>query len=1092
MAARQAKVSIGLDYKPLRQDVRDAKKALGDIGNAKIDPALQKNLKGIFARDLYQQTETYKKKIGEIVTELKRMGAAGQAAADPAQLQRMMRTLAEYQAALRRTRQLMRDGATAVATPAMARPSPEAPGAPADPGAPQPPPKTPPAPRRPVYAPQPAGGGPPEEEEGGGGGGGGGGSRFSPMRAFSGLRGAAATLGIGLGVSAALGRSEERGRAGLRVRELTGGNTVGGSSGLGFTDMERRQRALEIASQSGKDMGQPEITRRVDQSEKLERAYGISGGQYAGAIGASRKAGVGDQDKFIAETIGDAVAMKLSGSAVGEYLASMTNYLSSISKGVDVKEGSLRGFAASLGSLEFFKRDPERIFDALSKLDQLFKGGGDEFQKFSTYRAIEQAGGGAEKVGPAGVEVRRSLGMFGGGGGLGQRARAEGMEDLGKTVDINGEDAINNFLTGAFKTAQAGGKIGGKNGKVDNNVAAQLFQSITGLNDQAGIETYIAMAGQQRKGKGAALPKAAKEAFEKSMQSPDERMKAVLGNFDGAVVKFSKRVDDLKNVVSDGITEGVLGLVDGIDEFSKATGLFESDVEKFGAAVALLAAGKGASALVEGAGGFAGAALGAGAAGAGMRAIGFLGVGGAVVAAGAAGFLIGEGIRAELNKWTKGEWDDSVNGAWNSLKKILNHIPGVNFDTVSDDDEKAMSTQKDEQKLFDQYGQKNVAEDEKGTARANGREGFMMNQERTVKEIKSDMEFKTDREKSYKEAGYDEQKSGEEIDKEMKDRQETRARKLAKDTKGKAEYEMMKLGQITEDQLSPEGKEALATTMLPGGKHDYEERYGGLSMTPKAKDKLFESHGIDPKSPLAQLQAVSPDQAVEPVSDSGMSRGGKVLPFRRGGQVLSFEDGGEIPRPDIKDFGGSWSLEMDKAYKLWKEGKDWRKGGHDLKGGIAAGFSKMFGRAGGGPIGHNSIMGYRSGGSAIGTDKIDAKLTAGEFVVNARDSSANMSALVHANAGGRIVAAADGGMMGDMMPMLASDPEGYSDDRADPPAPITGGADKLKIDSGLMEAALSGNTRALMTLAQALSGAGGGGSPSMRSIPRGAQGVKYG
>lgn len=112
-------------------------------------------------------------------------------------------------------------------------------------------------------------------------------------------------------------------------------------------------------------------------------------------------------------------------------------------------------------------------------------------------------------------------------------------------------------------------------------------------------------------------------------------------------------------------------------------------------------------------------------------------------------------------------------------------------------------------------------------------------------------------------------------------------------------------------------------------------------------------------------------------------------------------------------------------------------------------------------------VGYSGGGKAIGTDTVNAKLTPGEFVVNARSTSQNTMALVHANAGGKIRAMSDGGVYG-----------GEAGAMPDMPGFDTGGlAEALGSNTG----ATSVLTKVLLALAQG----GMVGSTSLKQPPRG-------
>jgi hypothetical protein len=132
------------------------------------------------------------------------------------------------------------------------------------------------------------------------------------------------------------------------------------------------------------------------------------------------------------------------------------------------------------------------------------------------------------------------------------------------------------------------------------------------------------------------------------------------------------------------------------------------------------------------------------------------------------------------------------------------------------------------------------------------------------------------------------------------------------------------------------------------------------------------------------------------------------------------------------------------------------------------------GRSGSGTVGVSSINGWARGGP-MGRDNIDAKMMGGEFVVNARDASHNMMALVHANAGGKIKPYADGGEVGD-----------YYANGGEVSGTTSGG-----IDIGALNLALGGNVEATNMLTKTITQLAANGG-IIKGHPRGAGGMRYG
>lgn len=607
---RTTKLQIGLDIKPLREDTKKAKQAIEELGRVKIDRGLRNQLKDLFGKQLTDDARKYKAELERVRGELRNISLTD--AFSTQRAQSYIKTIDTLNRGLQQTQRLQRTMGS--------------------------------------------GGGVGGGFGGGGsagGGPGGGGGRGSFLNRVPGgglIRGATSTLGaigIGVGVAASVSRQAELGRASLGVRSLTGGSTVSGNSDYGFLQSERLERGKAIAATAGRNMSSEAISKEVNKSEMYERAYGISGEEYAGARGAARKAGVSDPGKFVASAIGDAVALKLEGSAIGEYLSSMSDYLSSVSKGVNVNQGSLRGFAAALGALDFFKQDPSRIFDTIAQMESVFKGGGNEYQQFSNYQSIQEAAMDANGRGltAAGVNVRQKMGMFGSASNADRaNLKKSGMGDLLEVMDVGGDKAMKKTLEREFKTAM---EIGGG----DHQLAADVFTSnAPGMNNSGGVSAFASMAAN-----GGKLSVGGLAAAKKGAATPEEKAAANMASFDASVVKFVQRMDDLQNTVSQFVTDGTLKFVGAVDAFSKTTGLLKSDIEKLAAAVLAFTAIK---ALAGGGGG------GGTGAGSGSMLLGG-------VTAAALGYEIGTAMREKLDEWTEGKFSDTVNHLWLEGAKAL-------------------------------------------------------------------------------------------------------------------------------------------------------------------------------------------------------------------------------------------------------------------------------------------------------------------------------------------------------------------------------------------------------------------------------------
>jgi hypothetical protein len=658
--------------------------------------------------------------------------------------------------------------------------------------------------------------------------------------------------------------------SGMSLREISGGGIVGGGSQFGFTQEERRGRALDVARGAGRSMTTHELETTTRQSEMAQRGFGIGGGEFGAGIGAARRAGVNDPEKFSTTAIGDAVAIGLEGSTVGEYLSSMTGYLESMSKGVDIDDSSLRGFAGALGSLDFFKKDPARIFDALQGLQQAFQGGG-EYSQYLAYRSIQEAASenGNGPLTPAGVEIRKSMPLFGDVklSPKDQKELGPIPDELKRVFDVHGGDMINKLI----KTTMADTKHLG--------VQDQFLSFMSATNLKAGPALPLFM--KAKKGKEIS-GKELEEAQKESTKTPEDMAKKNMEKLEGSVLKFKTEIDDLANKLSRAFTDVVLTFKDAVGGFDNAVKV-------------LIAAFAGKSMLGSGGPSIA-LPLPGGGGSAGGKGIGFLGAAGGVVTAAVIGVEIGTAMRDQLNQWTSGEWDKSVQSFWEKAGEFF----GMNLGG-----EKSQKKFEEKMQKQDEFGAPELISGMKK------RSGGAPVQPEDVDKLVA-------------------------IRENMRDLKKEKIRMEAARTGNKLEagwqdkIELPPVEDVLDTYDRQQGIKRDGKDMTDGGVVGYQ--FGG---------PIYRQNGG-----IAKVQ--------ESIN--------KAMGF---GRKSGFLD-------SIKDAIGddSFSDEVTKSIKRRK---------------------KQFG----GPI-------YRADGGPVGTDTIPAWLTNGEFVVNARDTARNFSALDHANNGGLI------------------------------------------------------------------------------------------
>ena len=597
---KQAKLSLGLDIKPLLDKAKEAKRALETIGDVKFSSSVEGAFKKELLEDVNEQIKIYHNGIKETQAVMIGLVRVNKDAWNTSEMQAATRQLDRYTQGMRKALNVAKQL---------------------------------------------------DQGSGGGGGGaagaGGGGARGGGVRRMlSGGARAMGMMGIGFGVGAALGRATEQAEIGLQIRQLNsgvdsglmqqrGGQTISGRSGYGFTRMERRQRALGISRARGGMSSGEDLNAAVGQGEMLERAFGITGQQQERYIGASRKSGGGGN---MAGVVSDAINAGMTGGRIGEYLESMSSYLESMSQGIDIDQKSLRGFAGALGQLPFFESDPSRIFEALRGMEKTLQGG-DQFSQFLSYAAISNA---MPNAGPATIETRKRMGMFGkvdfGNSSL------QGMQD-----ELNSPDIFNSLLNTTMDLFSK---------KTEKTQFLAVADALNLTPGQA-APIFGEMKRQQEENPGGPIKFNAKDIadFQENMKSAEEIAAENMKSFSGSVKQFSEKTDHMKNAISDFITKGVMTFIPDVDKFSGAVKLFVAGLAMSGGIPGFGFGGRGGAGGAGGAGGMWGVGGGANKLAKGGMAI-FAGF-----AAFEVGYTLGEGMVKILNQWTDGKFDKVLNNA---------------------------------------------------------------------------------------------------------------------------------------------------------------------------------------------------------------------------------------------------------------------------------------------------------------------------------------------------------------------------------------------------------------------------------------------
>jgi hypothetical protein len=480
---------------------------------------------------------------------------------------------------------------------------------------------------------------------------------------------------------------------------------------------------------------------------------------------------------------------------------------------------------------------------------------------------------------------------------------------------------------------------------IDEQSKFYAFLEGMGLTDKPGAGAAI--YSQIKKTGG--LPQNFMKGLKDALKTPEERAAKNMKTFDGSVIKFGKRVDDLQNTISDFITGGVVKMTSAVDEFSNATGLFKSDVEKL---ALLLAGGAGLMGLGRGVGmGIPGPMGGGGVAGkGGMRGIGFLGAAGNIVGAAAAGLLIGSAIRQELDIWTQGEFSKTIQTGWERAIQGVGELFGQ--DPFGD----KMMRESDKYKPFIKEFSK-AARDQ-----GMGMEGDVHGFYKGMFESREDII----------------EKRGEIV------------KEIERGNLG------LVPGGLTEKDLPALKKEP--TPEEVARYYNIERSKPKIWDLPRAGERVegakLQTDIITGKMPRMELPEEEEDQDFSAIPHPDLTDGGEVpLEMYQGGVVpdTQYLEGGGYAKygttKGSKDRGAAIASFFKKKKPKPKPKKKKKESHSGAAGYFTAALKRMKGKARGGPI---------------GTDTTLAWLTPGEYVVNANDTAKNLPALVYANAGGLI------------------------------------------------------------------------------------------
>lgn len=492
---RQAKLSISADVTSLKASVAQAKKTMESLGQVKISNKALDGIKEAFGKDLVKKITNVSSTIDKLEGKIEKLGKTGKSTMS-AEFQKTLeraKSLRVELENLKKVKDRLDKGEIGV----------------------------------------------PEASKKTGG----------MMKAVTGGVGkVAGAVGLGMGISELYNTGKQMASQRANLRALTGGSIVGADSTMGYSPEERRQRATGIAGALGRNVSGKELTGLTNFGERMERGYGVDEGTLSGTIKEGRKAGVDDQQKYMASAIGVAVSNGLEGGRIGEYLASMNDFMGELSDGITINNDSVNAISGAFGEIPFFKNDPSRLFNQMRGMNQAFTGG-DRFQQAQAARAI-QASPGGQGSSPAGVELRRSLGLFGGSAEL---AKTTGIKSLG----VKGTDVLQNMFK-EIKTSTSG---------MSKEEQMYEMMSRSGLKGEGGMR----IANKVMKGQTAGITE---KEIQLAQMNPEEQLKTKVTErltetfvkTDSDILVLSANIQGLKEFLAGDMLSVLSSLLTGINK----------------------------------------------------------------------------------------------------------------------------------------------------------------------------------------------------------------------------------------------------------------------------------------------------------------------------------------------------------------------------------------------------------------------------------------------------------------------------------------------------------------------------------------------
>lgn len=566
---RQAKLSITADIRGFKQQVEEAKKAVDGLTKIKMSPEVAASFKKIFGEQLNTQIKNAEKAASGLEKRLQQISKGS--IVDEKKLNKYIDDLNTVNKKLDEMKKKKKDVESIGSGKA------------------------------------PSSGGSGGGDEGGAGGGIGG---------FMGkIGGLGKALGLAMGAMAIYNRRLSMAQSRMPIREL--GSQLGSeTSTQGFTPEERRSRMLDMTRAAGKNLGSAESTSLTDLSETMQRGYGISSEESAGAVATGRKANESGE-KYLASTVGAAVAAKLEGSRIGEFLQASTAALTEMSQnGVGIDSASLNGFAGALSTLPFFKNDPNKAFAQLKGIAEGFKDG-DRFQQSQAMLSIQQLSGGVD---PAIAKMRMEAGLF---HNFSEEELSMMPEEMRRGMSVKGEDIVDDTVS----------KVLAQTKDMDHGSRVYEVQKMLNL-PEGGASTALAnrlVVGGSMKGAGMKLSELKAAATGTDMQKKiREKANENMANSDGSMLKVNATIQQSFDKAVDGLTNSILDLSKNIIELINKLGGREGASNlgglAVGAATALAGAALMPNIIKKGAGKLATGALNLGRAGlagaAGMTGMG--------------------------------------------------------------------------------------------------------------------------------------------------------------------------------------------------------------------------------------------------------------------------------------------------------------------------------------------------------------------------------------------------------------------------------------------------------------------------------------